>query len=326
MTTIRFNRTPGWGLGLALVLLAGACGTASENGNKSGSIDRLVRRSEGAASAYSGGPPYPGPCVKVGDKGDDDQPEWILRRVYDAEGRVIREVYDHGADGSADAIFHYKYESGQLVERIKDAQADGRADEVQRYQYDEAGRRVEEVFDMRADDSPEKRISYQYDEAGNQTRKSVDYGADGSMDGIWTYTYEKGRPVREEWDQDGDGTIDETVTYEYGEHGLRREALYDGQEEEPAKVVEYDRNERGDVVEQRVYEGGDGKVDRRMRAEYDGAGRRTRLVIDDNADGSPDEITKYKYDKEGNLVREAWDGGANGAVDTSTRFEYDCWR
>ncbi|MFB6351164.1 MAG: hypothetical protein ABEN55_01400, partial [Bradymonadaceae bacterium] len=242
---------PSWGLGVALAVVVAACSTGSgAEGASSSGVGDLLDRSKGAAGAYTGGPPYPGPCVKIGDKRDDGQPEWIMRRVYNADGEVVREVYDHGADGAADAVFRYTYESGRLVERTKDAEPDGRPDEIRRFSYDDRGNRTKIVIDMRADNTPEKRISFEYDEAGRQTKKIVDYGADGAADGIWTYTYKNDRVIREEWDQDGDGTIDETVRYTYDEEGqLRREELYSGDQSVPAKVVEYERNGDGNVLE-----------------------------------------------------------------------------
>jgi len=311
---------------VSVVVSSVSCGH-NGNGNGTPALDQAVQRGQGASSQYTGGPPYPGPCVKAGDKEADGEPDWVLNRVYNRHGNVIREVHDQGAYGRADAIIEYEYEDQKLVRRIKDGDADGSTDEIVTYNYDDEGRRTEEAVDADADGNDEKTTRLAYED-GKQVRKTVDYGTVGQKaNGVWTYEYDGDRLVREKWDQDGDGTVDETTVYGYDDQGrLVREELYYGDEDRPAKVVEYERNDEGKILEEKVDQGGNGRINRHLQAEYDQQGRREKVVVDKGNDGTADQTTTFEYDDGGNLVRQKWDGGSDGTVDRDTTFSYECWR
>ena len=150
-----------WGWGLAVILGTLLCvGCAQNEGATAGGggVEGIADRRAGAADQYTGGPPYPGACVKSGDSRADGSIEWTLSSIYNADGQPIRQVYDHGADGSADTIYRYEYEGGHLVEKTKDSDTDGEPEVVETFGYDEQGRRVERIVDMNADGYPEKAI------------------------------------------------------------------------------------------------------------------------------------------------------------------------
>jgi len=310
---------------VAGLLAAATAGCQHSGGAGPTAVDRAVDRSSGGGKFWEGTPPYPGPCQEIGDTDGDDDPEWLLERVYTDAGRVVREVYDHGGDGEPNTIQTYEYRGGNLRRKTKDTGADGTADAIETFEYDNEGRRIRRTVDMNGDDQPEKQFRFRYDSSGRLVRKGIDYGADGTEDGIWTYEYDGDRKVSESWDKDADGTVDETLRFEYVEGAVAREVLEMKDAEEPEQVVRYERNDEGDAVVERRDLDGDGGYEEVVRIEYDDRGRRTRVALDENGDGTPDETTQLEYDSDGNLIEKSWDRDGDEKMDRNVQFQYGCW-
>ena len=80
------------------------------------------------------------------------------------------------------------------------------------------------------------------------------------------------------------------------------------------KIVEYNKNEAGQIVSVSLDYDGDGTIDAKVYFEYDDGGRVVQKSIDKNVNGKIDSVAMYKYDASGN-VSIHYDDNADGKVD-----------
>lgn len=175
---------------------------------------------------------------------DDDRDgiyEEVRERTYDANGFVVRDVIDTGADGSPDWIESTTRDSqGRLLRVTRDTDGDGNLN------YD---------------------ISYTLDGNGNVTRREYDTDGDGSPDFVYTYTFDAdGNNIRFDNDRDGDGTIDQVRTYIYDIDGNQIESRFDSNADGVADRYTYNiLDENGYQVRYESDNNADGVIDRTNR-------------------------------------------------------------
>jgi hypothetical protein len=122
--------------------------------------------------------------------------------------------------------------------------------------------------------------------------------ADMSLLERWRVHYiydEKGRLVKEEWDQNATSIVNLVMLFSY--------------------------DERGFMVTEDEDHGVNGHVDRRRTYTYDDRGNRLSESIELDADGIVNIITSYSYDEAGNLIRKE----QVGSETTHWDYFYDCW-
>ncbi|MBW2262792.1 MAG: hypothetical protein JRG91_12525, partial [Deltaproteobacteria bacterium] len=196
------------------------------------------------------------------------------------------------------------------------------------------------------DDALRQRSVYTWDDRCLLVRAEHDFDGDGLVDLSMSYTHDERRLlIRESRVHDPDGT--EVWTYSYDESGNQVLVQWDREDDGVIDYrVEYDRNERGDVLEERAYTGddlsgwtvttydGEGgvvtveehqhfcidwtvftgeTVSRRTTYTNDGAGRVTVEVDGVEcliADGVIDVRTERIFDESGNLMVNNVDGTA----------------
>lgn len=79
-------------------------------------------------------------------------------------------------------------------------------------------------------------------------------------------------------------------------------------------IVDYSKDEFGNVISASLDFDGDGVADSKVYFEYDEQGRIVQKSMDKDSDGKIDSVAYYKYDDAGN-VSVHYDDNADGKVD-----------
>lgn len=159
--------------------------------------------------------------------------------TYDAQNRLVEEVFD-SYDDSLDQTLAWSYDlNGNRLTQTRDVGNDGTVDERTAYRYDANDRLIQEAFDYNGDGFFEETIDYS-----------------------WLKTQQTGKTVSE------NGTVKSQTTYSYNAFGLTSEVLivengattrvryeYDAQGVRVASTVEVDAD-------------GDGTFEKSTRTEF----------------------------------------------------------
>ena len=79
-------------------------------------------------------------------------------------------------------------------------------------------------------------------------------------------------------------------------------------------IVEYNKDEFGNIIAISLDFDGDGKADAKAYLEYDELGRIIKKSMDKNSDGKIDYVVTYLYDENGKITTH-YDDNADGKVD-----------
>ena len=217
---------------------------------------------------------------------------------YNEQGHVSREYRVRDSQTGTkiyDYYYHYD-ENGRLIKTVYDKGADGE-DIIYRFEYDDNGRLITEYTDIDANDEDDSIKHYRYDAMGQQIAADEDINADGQTD----YS------MRTEYNQQGRMIAVENLDVTTGQYSYKKECNYDADgltascsfdagndgEIERYTIKEYDQ--QGQLVRVSDYSDLSQLANRVVSYEYDSYGNNTLEAVDYNGDGKVDESFTYAY-------------------------------
>lgn len=265
---------------------------------------------------------------------------------------LCSEEVDADADWVVDGLTRYAYdEHGQEILAEEDEQADGVMDRAWHTTWSPDGHMLSYTWDEGADGVPEHVESWTWDEAGHYLQALLDADGDGTTDAWTEYTWEGDLLVLEEWgsarypevvyareyDYDGGHRVlmeeywpDEeaphfTQRWEYDDRGFMartQRELHDGRVH---YVVETERDDQGEVLDERWDWAGDGDMDEHYHWGRTAAGEPLLYEADHDADGTVDLRSEWTRDELGQELSVSLDQDADGVVDRRSTTAWDEW-
>lgn len=224
------------------------------------------------------------------DPDGDGTWEFVYRTTYSPEGDVL--MYEADEDDGRSRTVSVRDENGRLVRQAYDAGADGTEDSVLEYTYDALGNLVLYEHDRDGDGAIDRREQYAYADTAHPykiTTAVVDPDGDGpDQAGVTTYTYHAlGLVVRKENDANGDGTPETIYGFAYDADGNRLEEWEDWDADgTPNQFAHYTYDANGRVLTETYDNNGDGTPDRRTTREYE-PGTAVDLPLDEQGGAGP---------------------------------------
>ncbi len=162
-----------------------------------------------------------------------------IKYTYNSDGKISRESFDSGDNGTIERVDIYHYDSdGNLVEKETDFSNDGDIDQVTTYEHNNDTCNTEN-FDFDNDGIIDQTIRYicdnndnilsefvyykgiliessSYAYEDNTLTINIDGGSDGTIDDVIVFEYDNnGNCLTRNEDWDNDGTIDVAYVYDY---------------------------------------------------------------------------------------------------------------
>lgn len=201
---------------------------------------------------------------------------------------------DWNDDGKIDQWTAFTYnKAGKVAVEAQYSKLGGRPDLVTRSSYDGKGNLVREI---RKTDAAKGQTDYAYDAKGHLVKMTV---------------VEHGR-------------VQLVVDYDYNAVGQKvRETQFRGGSRQPASVILYRYNSKGELAETDTDSNGDGKIDRKTLTTYDARGNKTIEKIFWGDSKTPGLIAHYYYDEENNRIRKTVDENGDGKIDREILYKVD---
>lgn len=154
------------------------------------------------------------------DNGNDGTIDETFNLFYDAQGFLIRELIDVGADGNFDTEIIISYEDGILFSENFDTDGDGTIDEFSQFNYDGNGILLAKTSREALNGPLTSRTDYLQNTSGVLTGATFDAGANGSVDEVAIYRFNSRGTLDDiEFDVDLDNVSDILLQYNYGQFG-----------------------------------------------------------------------------------------------------------
>lgn len=287
------------------------------------------------------------------DSDADGAVDYMTRREFDANGRVIRYEEDANRDGVLDQFTTMTYDEnsnvireetssladgvirstvfrrfdleGDLTHLERDENADGSFDSLEILETDLNGNVIRREEDSDGDGVVDRLFIYLYDASGNLINEQQDSIGDGFIDRIYLFQYDvSGNLIHLEFDSDANGVINSTVSYQYNANGNQVQVVQDlDGDGNPDEIRSNEYNSDGQPIRSARDTDADSTEDSVFSFEYDVNRNLIRLLSDTDADGSLDSITSHQYDIRGNRISTESDTDADGVPDATISYQYD---
>lgn len=227
----------------------------------------------------------------------------LFRKEFNKEGQLIEKyIYTFWDVVSYDHTITYKYDSkGNLIEKTKiqkilnlgkrdagyiEALGDDPINEKSFYTYDESNRLLKEVnytfgkegFDK--NDTPSNTVEYTYNEKGELIKE--------------TGTTPNGRIIYQNYE----------ATYEYDKTGnkIKETKILTTSPTKSSRTTIYSYNKNDQLIEEKVEDSGIPRNNKHLKYEYDGNGRKTKVLRFSQRDDKWEVSKTYSYDHNGNPI------------------------
>ena len=273
------------------------------------------------------------PLYRVSHYESDTDADGTANRIYyyeyDSQGNVVRQSTDSTADGNINTLSTYRFDvNGNNIEHRIDSDNNGIAEQTYTFSYDSHGNQLWYAVDNDNDDALEYSYTFTFDQYGNQLtyeRDGNNNRVDDIVDSRYTSIFnEWGDKVRYKIDSNADGDIETLYIYTYDEKGNRVKYQTDnGADGVPDSIYTYQYDSQGNRTYAEFDTDGDGVANNKQTYVYDELGNRVQHVADTNADGSANTIYTYVFDENGNLIRQKNDSNADGTSEVEHAYGYD---